>query len=147
MDIKKCLKEMVKLRASDLHIKAPTEPVFRVDGTLCKNGFDKLTNEEVEGALVEITTKEQKAAFEQDNELDFSYSMPGVGRYRVNVQRQRGSIAIAFRLIPFVIPTIDELDLPGIFKELIMRPRGFHNRLRTDRFRQVHHAGGYGAVS
>jgi twitching motility protein PilT len=119
MDIKKYLEEMVKLRASDLHVKAPTGPVYRVDGGLYRNGNKPITVEDVEKAFLDVVSEKQKAEFERDNELDFSYSMPGVGRYRVNAQRQRGSIALAFRLIPFDVPTIDELELPEILKELL----------------------------
>jgi twitching motility protein PilT len=124
LDIIECLKEMVALKASDLHIKAPVAPVFRVDGMLRKNGIPPVTPAEVEKAFVDITTPKQRAEFEAGNELDFSYAIPGTGRFRVNVERQRGTLAIAFRLIPFAIPSIDELGLPPVLKELIMKPRG-----------------------
>jgi twitching motility protein PilT len=124
MDICECLKEMVQLNASDLHIKACTSPVFRVDGALHKNGFPELTPEDLQSILTQITNSKQRNEFDANNELDFSYAIPGTGRFRVNVERQRGTLAIAFRLIPFKIPTIEELELPPILKELIMKPRG-----------------------
>jgi twitching motility protein PilT len=124
MDINLCLKEMVTLGASDLHIKAPTPPVYRIDGLLQKNGFPAVTPQDVEKAFMDITVPKQRNEFENTNELDFSYSISGVGRFRVNVGRQRGTMAMAFRLIPFNIPTIDELGLPQILKELVMKPRG-----------------------
>ena len=107
-----------------LHIKAPTGPVFRVDGVLDKNRSGPITPEDVELAFFQISSEEHRKAFERENELDFSYALPGIARYRVNVQRQRGSLAIAFRIIPFTIPTIEELGLPVIVKSLIEKPRG-----------------------
>jgi twitching motility protein PilT len=124
MVINDCLKQMVDMRASDLHVKAPTGPVYRVDGALCRDGCDNVTPEDVEKAFLEITKKYQRDEFEHNNELDFSYALPGIARYRVNVQRQRGSLAMAFRLIPYQIPTVEELELPAILKDLIMKPRG-----------------------
>ena len=72
--------------------------------------------------------------FETNNELDFSYSIAGVGRFRVNIGRQRGTLALAFRLIPFSVPTIDDLGLPPILKELIMIAPRPHHRVRPHRF-------------
>jgi twitching motility protein PilT len=115
---------MVELKASDLHVKACTRPTFRVDGALHKNGFPELTPEDLQNIMLQITTPKQRNEFEANNELDFSYAIPGTGRFRVNVEKQRGTLAIAFRLIPFSIPTVDDLGLPPILKELIMKPRG-----------------------
>jgi twitching motility protein PilT len=124
MDIIFCLRQMVDLKASDLHLKAPTGPTYRVDGALNKNLSGPVTPEDVEKAFYEIATERQRMDFERDNELDFSYSIAGLARYRVNVQRQRGSLAMAFRLIPYTIPTTEELGLPEILKSLIEKPRG-----------------------
>jgi twitching motility protein PilT len=124
MDIMNYLSQMVDLRASDLHIKAPTGPVYRIDGALDKDRSHPITPEDVEMAFIKITTESQRNTFKLENELDFSYSIPGVARYRVNVQRQRGSLAIAFRIIPFKIPTAEELGLPDIIKRLVEKPRG-----------------------
>jgi twitching motility protein PilT len=74
--------------------------------------------------LDEIVTDDQKLAFDRDLELDFSYSIPGLARFRVNVLRQRGSLSLAFRLVPIRAPSIDELELPQVCKELIVKPRG-----------------------
>jgi twitching motility protein PilT len=124
MNINDCLKEMVQLGASDLHIKACTKPVFRIDGALHKNGYPEASAEEIEKAFHDITSPKQRCEFEAGSELDFSYSIPDVGRFRVNVEKQRGTLALAFRLIPFHIPTIDEIGLPKILKDLVMKPRG-----------------------
>lgn len=123
MEISPFLKQMVEIRASDLHLKAPTGPVFRVDGELLKSDIS-VTPEDVEAVFCDITTEAQRHAFYSDNELDFCYSVPGLARFRVNVHRQRGTLSLALRLIPFSVPTIDELGLPQLLKELIMEPRG-----------------------
>ncbi|HAS28326.1 MAG TPA: type IV pili twitching motility protein PilT [Dehalococcoidia bacterium] len=124
VDIIECLKKMVALRASDLHIKAPTGPIYRIDGYLCKCEDGEITAEDVEAAFSSITSEKQKAEFYKNLELDFSYSIPGVARYRINVESQRGTLSLAIRMIPFQVPTIEELQLPDILKDLIMKPRG-----------------------
>jgi twitching motility protein PilT len=78
----------------------------------------------VEKVFDEITTEKQHEVFYKEHELDFAYGVPGLARFRVNVQRQRGTLSMVFRLIPFRIPTIEELGLPKILKELMMMPRG-----------------------
>jgi twitching motility protein PilT len=123
MKITEYLEKMVKLRASDLHLKAPTGPVFRVDGNLIQSDCG-IMPEEVEAVFRQIATESQQHEFYETNELDCCYSVAGLARFRVSVHRQRGTLDLVFRLIPFKVPTIDELNLPQIFKELIMVPRG-----------------------
>jgi len=80
--------------------------------------------EDIETAFDYITTPEQRNRFHLEKELDFAYSVPGLARFRVSVMRQRGTISLAFRLVPFKVFTIDELALPQICKDLISKPRG-----------------------
>jgi len=116
---------MVEKRASDLHVRVPSPPVLRVDGELLPlQNLPQTTLEDVETAFDYITTPEQRNRFHLEKELDFAYSVPGLARFRVNVMRQRGTISLAFRLVPFKVFTIDELALPQICKELILKPRG-----------------------
>jgi twitching motility protein PilT len=127
IDIQNLLKEMVTVKASDLHIKAPTGPIFRIDGALTQTDKfqqQQVNPEDVEQVFDQITTETQRKTFFETNELDFAYGVPGLARFRVNVQRQRNSLSMVFRLIPFRIPDIDELGLPQILKELMMKPRG-----------------------
>jgi twitching motility protein PilT len=124
VDIDQLLRDMVTKGASDLHLKAPTGPVYRINGELRKNDNVEITPEYVEEAFRQVATGPQQSEFYANNEVDFAYSIPGVARYRVNVHRQRGSLSIVFRMIPYKIPTIDELGLPDICKDLIMKPRG-----------------------
>ena len=125
MDIRNLLVFMVKKKASDLHLRVPSPPVIRVDGRLITIADAlPLTAEDIESVFEEITNDEQKATFLRDNELDFAHGVAGLARFRVSVLRQRGTISIAFRMVPFEIPTIGKLGLPEICKELIMKPRG-----------------------
>jgi len=125
MDIIELLKLMVEKRASDLHVRVPSVPVLRVDGELVPlNQMPQITMEDVESAFDYITTPEQRNRFHLEKELDFAYSVPGLARFRVSVMRQRGTISLAFRLVPFKVFTIDELALPQICKDLILKPRG-----------------------
>jgi len=111
--------------ASDLHLVVGSPPMLRINGSL--GSLDEMTPlspEEISEAFVQLTTPEQREEFHQTLELDFGYSLPGVGRLRCNVAQQRGAISFALRLLPPVIPTIDELELPHVCKELALRPRG-----------------------
>jgi twitching motility protein PilT len=125
MDIIELLKLMVEKRASDLHVRVPSRPVLRVDGELVPlQSQPQCTMEDIETAFDYITTPEQRNRFHLEKELDFAYSVPGLARFRVSVMRQRGTISLAFRLVPFKVFTIDELALPDICKDLILKPRG-----------------------
>jgi twitching motility protein PilT len=98
---------------------------FRIDGSLqAADGVASLTAEDVNEAFIQITTPEEREQFHRHLELDFGYTLPDVGRLRCNAAQQRGSISLAVRLLPPKIPTIDELELPAICRELAMKPRG-----------------------
>ena len=111
--------------ASDLHLVTDYPPFLRVNGTLKTiEKADPMSPEDVQTCLEELATPSQVEVFRRDLELDFSYSLPQVGRLRCNAARQRGSISFAIRLLPPEIPTIDDLVLPQICKELALCPRG-----------------------
>ena len=125
MEVKELLKLMVNKGASDLHLTVPSPPVLRIDGALIPQGdLSPLTAKDIELALEQVATQEQRSVFDREWELDFAYTVPGLARFRVNVLRQRGVMSLAFRFVPFYIPSIDEWGLPQIFKELILKPRG-----------------------
>ena len=116
---------MVEKQASDLHLWVPSPPVLRIDGVLTPlNQFPPVDPKNVEMVFDNITTPEQKKTFQEQKELDFAYSIPGLARLRVNAMSQRGTISLAFRLVPFEVPSIDELGLPQVCKKLALRPRG-----------------------
>ena len=124
-NLDRILKLAVKGDASDIHIKAGLPPIFRVDGSLLPlRDADRLSPEEIGKMAAAIMTKYQREEFERELDLDLSYGVPGVGRFRVNVFQQRGSIGLVFRVIPFKVEGIDELLLPDVIKELAEERRG-----------------------
>jgi len=118
------LRRMVEADASDLHMKAGAPPVLRIDGRLAPQDSSQLTAESTQAAFSQITTPEQRDLFDREKELDFAYSVDGIGRFRVNAAMQRSSITLAFRLVRAETPTLEELDLPEICRSLVLKPRG-----------------------
>ena len=118
------LNEMVSRTASDLHIKAGSPPVIRVDGELHLLDEPVLSPEDTKDAAASIMTDKQIRRFSEHNEIDFAYSAPDIGRFRVNIYRQRGSISIAMRQVATQIPSFETLHLPDIIKRLALEPRG-----------------------
>ena len=111
--------------ASDLHLVVSTPPMLRVNGALEPvEGMEPLTPEDNSEAFQQITTPEQREDFQHHLELDFSYSLPDIGRVRCNAAQERKSISLVIRLLPGVIPTTEELGLPQMCQDLILRPRG-----------------------
>jgi len=123
--INELLQLMVDKGASDLHITVPSPPVLRIEGELVsQDHLPPITPEDASVIFEQITNEEQKEVFRKELQLDFAYSVPGLARFRVNALRQRGSISLAFRFVPFRIPSIDELQLPQICKKLILKQKG-----------------------
>ena len=114
-----------KRRASDLHLVVGFPPFLRVVGDIDPLvDAEPVQPEDARAALVDLTTPEEREEFYRTLELDFGYNVPGIGRIRCNAAQQRGSISLAIRLLPPKIPTLEELDLPAICRELAMKPRG-----------------------
>jgi twitching motility protein PilT len=125
MDVFSLLREAKSRRASDLHLVVGSPATFRIDGSLAPaNGVALLGADDINEAFLQLTTPEERETFHRHLELDFGYTLPDVGRLRCNAAQQRGSISLAVRLLPPKIPTVDELELPQICKELAVRPRG-----------------------
>jgi len=124
IDIKKLLQSVVSHGASDLHLVARAEPQIRIDGTLKAVNLPLLTGENIEEMTYALLTEKQKKSFEEHLELDFALMLPGIGRFRANYYRTLGDIAAAFRIIPTEIPSLDDLNSPLIYKELIKREKG-----------------------
>lgn len=124
MQIQQLLTESVERRASDLHLSAGLPAMLRIDGSLREYAPEVLTHEEIAQAVQGIMSPLQKAHFEQVLECDFSFEVPGVSRFRVNVYHQIRGISVAFRAIPSRIPSLQSLGAPAIFSDLATRPRG-----------------------
>ncbi len=111
--------------ASDIHISVGSPPILRINGELITQAnFEMLTPADTRRLIYSIMDDREKEHFEGKNELDFSYSLPGVGRFRVSVFRQRGSICAVLRIVPQRIPSLAELNLPPILQELTRERRG-----------------------
>jgi len=122
--LQQLLKTMVVHNASDLHIKVNASPQLRIDGNLVALKMETLTPEKTQQMCYSILSEAQKHKFEEEHELDFSFSIKGLSRFRANLCWQRGSIAGAFRMIPFAIRRADELGLPPVVLELSKKPQG-----------------------
>ncbi len=118
------LKTMIERDATDLHISTGTAPRIRVDGKLVSLEGVHLTSSDTKALCYSILTDAQKHRFEENNELDLSFGVKGLSRFRANVFMQRGAVAGAFRTIPFNIKTFKELGLPDIVSDLTKKPRG-----------------------
>ncbi len=124
MEIRPILEKMIKMEASDLHLKVGLPPILRIHGRLAPLNMSPLTVDDLRKIAASLMTKENQQKFVAKKEADFAVGIPGLARFRVNVYIQRGSIAIAMRTIPHTIKSIDELNLPPILKDLAMSPRG-----------------------
>jgi len=125
MDITSLLHLAVSEGASDLHLVAGSPPLLRINGLLQPVAdMLSLIPDDMSQAFNQITSDKERAAFQRCLELDFGYTLPDVGRFRCNAARQRGTVSLTLRLVPSVIPTIDELELPEVCKELALRRRG-----------------------
>ncbi|WP_170007824.1 type IV pilus twitching motility protein PilT [Bacillus fonticola] len=119
-----CLQTAYNMGASDIHFTVGIPPVFRCDGDLRKVGDQALSPEDTETIAKEILPREEWAILVEKGEVDYSYSMPGVSRFRVNVYFQRSHIALALRVLPVTIPTVEELQLPHIIKQIATLSQG-----------------------
>ena len=125
MKLTDILKTALAKGASDIHLKVGNPPIFRIDGSLrALKDAPRLSPEMIKEIGYSVMADRHKERFQQDNEIDLSYAVSGMGRFRVNVFRQRGSITIVFRVIPFKIPFIDELLLPPIIEKIALKNRG-----------------------
>ena len=119
------VEEVVKKKASDLHLQVGLPPILRIDGALAPvSGADPLTDEAVEALIFAILDEDQKQILLKDKEFDFSFAFGDMGRFRVNAFHERGNLAAALRLIPNEILTVEQLGLPPIVEKFADYPRG-----------------------
>ena len=118
------LKAMIEKGASDLHITTGTAPQLRIDGKLHPLRMPPLSPPETKQLCYSVLTDAQKHRFEELNELDLSFSVQKLSRFRANIFVQRGNVAGAFRAIPYKIKTFEELGLPKVVSDLASKPRG-----------------------
>ena len=125
MELNEILKIALKGGASDIHLKPGLPPMFRVDGALVplKNG-ERISPDDLQKMAFQIMNEGQKARFDETREIDLAYGIAGLGRFRVNVFQQRGTVGIVFRVIPFGVKSIESLCLPKVIESIAMEQRG-----------------------
>ncbi len=123
-DLHQLLKIMIEKGASDLHITTGSPPQYRIDGRLTPLNMPQLTAAETKRLCYSVLTDMQRHLFEEDNELDLSFGVKGLSRFRANVYRQRGAVAGAFRVIPYKTFSFQELGLPPIISDITNKPSG-----------------------
>jgi twitching motility protein PilT len=125
LELNEILKVAIRGGASDIHLKSGLPPMFRVDGALVplKNG-ERVQPEELQAMATAIMNPAQKARFDENREADLAYGIPGLGRFRVNVFQQRGTIGAVFRVIPFGVKTVEQLLLPKVVESIAGENRG-----------------------
>jgi twitching motility protein PilT len=124
VSLRELLEQMVRMGASDLHLTAGSPPVVRVDGKLQRMPYDMLTSEETKKIAYSMLNEKQKLKFEQNWELDFSFGIESMSRFRANIFMQRGNAAVALRQIPYEIRSFDQLGLPKVIADFAKLPRG-----------------------
>jgi twitching motility protein PilT len=124
MDISELLAFMVKNDASDLHVSAGVPPMIRIHGDMTKIKMPELSDNVVQSMVYDIMNDEQRKVFEEKFELDFSFALGDIARFRVNVFKQNRGLSAVFRNIPTEVLSIEKLRCPDIFKEIAMLPRG-----------------------
>ncbi|HEY6010684.1 MAG TPA: ATPase, T2SS/T4P/T4SS family, partial [Nitrospirota bacterium] len=125
MALNDLLKLTFERKASDLHLKVGVPPILRIDGRLTSLENEKrLTQEEALNTALGIMTPAQKTKFLEKNELDMAYAVPGLGRFRLNVFKQRGSVGMVFRMVPSKILNFEDLMLPEVLTKVANEQRG-----------------------
>jgi twitching motility protein PilT len=124
INFKMVLQEMIRRNGSDIHLKVGRPPTIRVDGELLPLDSPSLRPEDLKVLAEQLMTPRQVKQFAEEKECDFAIGVPGIGRFRVNVYQQRGSLCYAMRAIPYQARTIRELNLPTVCEEIAMKPRG-----------------------
>ena len=124
VSMQELLSQMYEKGASDLHITTGTPPTIRIDGVLIQLPYDPLAPQDTKRLCYSILTEAQKQRFEEELELDLSFGVKGLSRFRANIYMQRGACSGAFRTIPFRVRPFDELGLPPVLKDLCKKPRG-----------------------
>jgi twitching motility protein PilT len=125
VDINKLFQTMLRSGISDIHFKAGTPPMVRIHGRLMSSGFNKMGPEHIQELANLLMSENQRAIFEREHELDMSYSVPDLSRFRVNVYRQKGTVALSLRVVPLQVKSFEELNLPSeTMRKLCHNTRG-----------------------
>ncbi len=115
---------LIKYAASDLHLKVGRPPLYRVNGRLIPAKMQELDAKQLEEVIYSVLTEKQKADLESQHQVDSGFQFDNLGRFRLNAYKQKGGLAAVIRLIPLKIPTLADLDMPAVIKELALKKRG-----------------------
>lgn len=124
LSMKYLVKALIKYNASDMHLKVGRPPLFRINGKLIPAKLPEITEQSAEVMIFGLLSAKQMVQLEENRHIDFSFKMKDYGRFRCNVFYQRDCISAAIRMIPLVVPNLDEIGVPSVLKELVTRPRG-----------------------
>jgi twitching motility protein PilT len=124
VDIDRLLEAMIKVKASDLHLKVGSPPMYRINGDLRPVDHPRLAPKDTEDVMLALTPTRRREMFEMQGTADFAYALPSIGRFRINVFHQRGSISLAIRHVSITIPTFEELNLPAAMAHIVQVHRG-----------------------
>lgn len=124
LEFERLLKKAIELNSSDLHITVGIPPTMRINGNLEPYGNEKLTPSDIKEYVNKVLDEEQYKRYNEIGEIDLSYSYQGMGRFRVNVFRQRGSDAMVLRIVAPQVPTLESLEMPEVLSELTQKKRG-----------------------
>lgn len=124
MNINELLNRLVSMKGSDLHISVGCAPYYRINGVLINTGSQKLTPEDTEELVKQITTPEQIEEINEMGDFDMSYAVSSLGRFRINIFKQRGSYSIAIRSVQMEIPTLKEINMPDVLHDFTKKQRG-----------------------
>ena len=123
-NLRDALQELVRRQGSDLHLKVGRPPVLRINGELVETGLPVLRPEDLKRCAEQTLSPRQREEFAEQKEIDFAIGVQGLGRFRANIFQQRGTLGMAFRSIPFEVPSLDSLDLPPVLEQIAVSPRG-----------------------
>ena len=140
LKVQQLFKLMVDSNGSDLHLTVGSPPGLRVSGEVVRVKVPALTGEDTKRLVYQILTEEQRNEFEKNMELDFSFGIKGLARFRANVFNSKGNIAAVFRQIPSVIPDFKALNLPSVLLEMTDVSNGFNLGYRPNRFRKINYS-------
>ncbi len=124
MNLRELLHLMIQKKASDLHLKEGRPPIMRIDGKLTPLEMDILSNSDMKDIIYSLTDEKTRKKFEETNEMDLAYNLEGVARFRANAFRQMGKLEAVLRAIPVKIPSLEEINMPSVLKEIALYPRG-----------------------
>lgn len=124
MDINELLIKLIEMKGSDLHISVGCSPCYRVNGVLIHTGDEKLTPADTECLVRQVTTQEQMKEIDEVGDYDMSHAIQNLGRFRINIFKQRGSYSIAIRSVQMNIPTLKEINMPDVLYEFAQKQRG-----------------------